>query len=87
MEDGGRARKQMDGFVEDNGSTQRGYQRSVYSVLTSCSHYPLFVQTFLLFTSAIQGEAQASQVLRICIFVENVKKMHRLSQCLLYVVG
>lgn len=39
-------RKRIEGFVEDNGSTKQGHLRSVYSVLTSYSHYPMFIHSF-----------------------------------------
>lgn len=40
--------KRIEGFVENNGSTKQGHLRSVYSVLTSCSHYPMFIHSFHL---------------------------------------
>lgn len=49
----GRKRKGMDGFAEDNGSTQLGHLRSVYSVLTSFSRYPMFIHSFLFGNSGV----------------------------------
>lgn len=38
--------KRIEGLVEDNSSTKLGHLRSVYSVLTSCFCYPMFIHSF-----------------------------------------
>lgn len=38
--------KRIEGLVEDNGSSEHGHLRSVYSALTSCSCSPLFIHSF-----------------------------------------
>lgn len=51
---------------EDNSSTEQGHLRSVYSVLTSCSFYPVFIHSFHSSNSRRSTDKISTQSLSLC---------------------